>query len=156
MEQHTDCSRSDRQALYHSAINHRCVWSFFFFHLEILKYCFSCLLGNDLPSNAKSQVYPQDKVIPVGASITFCCIAMEGKRFGYFSSGSGNTVVNTTRLSRRTYSAVVVNQQPSNWSGINVFCYSDLKEILYGSVMFAGCKTTNSINNTVPLYRIFF
>lgn len=75
----------------------------------------------------------------------------EGKRFGTFSS-SGNTVDNIKRLSRRTYSAVVVNRAPSSSVGANVCCYSDLKELLTGSVMFVGCKKTNYINNTLLLH----
>lgn len=101
-------------------------------------------------------MYPQDKVIPVGASITFCCIVMEGKRFGDFSSGSDDRVVNTTRLSRRTYSAVVVNQRASLSWGTNIYCNSDLKEFLNGSVMFVGCKTTKSINTFNFICKIVF
>lgn len=130
----------------------RLCFCYLFFTLKIWSIPSPCLSGRDMPSNAKSQVYPQDKVIPVGASITFCCIVMEGKRFGSFNAGSVNTVVNTTRLSRRTYSAVVVNREPSPSPGTNVICYGNAKELLDGSVMFAGCKTTKPINNTVLFY----
>lgn len=111
------------------------------FPLKILSILYLCLSGKDLPSNAISQVYPQDRVVPVGASTNFCCIVMEGKHFGFISSAPGNMVEKTTRLSRRTYSVVVVNQKPSVPSGINVICYGYPKEFLNGSSMFAGCKT---------------
>ncbi|XP_042343816.1 LIF receptor subunit alpha a isoform X2 [Plectropomus leopardus] len=94
------------------------------------------LQGNDLPSNAKFQAYPQDRIVPVGANTTFCCIVEEGKKFGSIHYGS--TVVNATRLSRRSYATTVVNQGPSSKTGTNIICYDDPKRKLTGAVVFVG------------------
>uniref|UniRef100_H3DH16 LIF receptor subunit alpha a n=1 Tax=Tetraodon nigroviridis TaxID=99883 RepID=H3DH16_TETNG len=93
--------------------------------------------GGDMPSNPNPQMFPQDKIIHVGATITFCCIVEEGLSFGQIKYN--NTVVNTTRLSRRTYSAVVVNREPTKYLGTNVICYpNNPSDQLTGSTMFAG------------------
>uniref|UniRef100_A0A8C6ULQ7 Uncharacterized protein n=1 Tax=Neogobius melanostomus TaxID=47308 RepID=A0A8C6ULQ7_9GOBI len=69
------------------------------------------LQGNDLPINEKIQVYPQDKIVPAGTNVTFCCIIGEGKSFESFHFIS--SAVNVTRLSRRTFAATVYNVKPS-------------------------------------------
>lgn len=84
-------------------------------------------------------MYPQDRVVPVGANTTFCCIMEEGKRFGTILAN--NKLMNATRLSRRSYAATVVNQQASQDTGTNILCYNDLKTKLTGAVVFVGCKT---------------
>ncbi|TKS78261.1 Leukemia inhibitory factor receptor [Collichthys lucidus] len=94
------------------------------------------LQGNDLPSKETFQVYPQDRIVPVGTNTTFCCIVEEGKVFG--SILYGNRVINTRRLSRRSYAATIVNQGPSTRTGTNVICYDDPKTKLSGSVVFVG------------------
>uniref|UniRef100_A0A3B4TIC3 LIF receptor subunit alpha a n=1 Tax=Seriola dumerili TaxID=41447 RepID=A0A3B4TIC3_SERDU len=92
------------------------------------------LQGNDLPSNEKSQMYPDDRVVPVGANTTFCCIVQEGRVFDTIRYSG--TVMNTTRLSRRSYATTVVNRGPSGSSGNNVICYDNLG--LTGTVVFVG------------------
>lgn len=119
---------------------------FFFFTMKIWTILSPCLSGGDMPSNPNPQMFPQDKIIHVGATITFCCIVEEGQSFRQIKYN--NTVVKTTRLSRRTYSAVVVNREPSDSSGTNVICLNNQNYLLTGSTMFAGCKTTKSSNNT--------
>ncbi|XP_010731489.2 LIF receptor subunit alpha a [Larimichthys crocea] len=94
------------------------------------------LQGNDLPSKEKFQFYPQDRIVPVGTNTTFCCIVEEGKVFG--SILLGHTVINTRRLSRRSYAATIVNQGPSSRTGTNVICYDDPKTKLTGAVVFVG------------------
>ncbi|XP_073321783.1 LIF receptor subunit alpha a [Pagrus major] len=94
------------------------------------------LQGSDLPSNEKFQMYPQDRVVPVGASTTFCCIVEEGKIFGTIRTG--NIVMNTTRLSRRSYAATVANQGPSGSTGTNVLCFDEPRTLLTGAVVFVG------------------
>ncbi|XP_070760842.1 LIF receptor subunit alpha a [Enoplosus armatus] len=94
------------------------------------------LQGSDLPSNETFQMYPQDRVVPVGANTTFCCIVEEGRLFGTIYYGI--TVMNATRLSRRSYTTTVVNQRPSGGSGTNVFCYDNPKIKLTGTVVFVG------------------
>ncbi|XP_011613799.2 LIF receptor subunit alpha a [Takifugu rubripes] len=105
--------------------------------------------GYDIPSNPKFQMLPQDKVVPVGASTTFCCIV--GERELLRSMKLGSEVLKTTRLSRRTYSTVVVKRRPSNHSGNNIYCQDDRLNVT-GSVIFAGypplstdfvCETRN-------------
>ncbi|KAI3372719.1 hypothetical protein L3Q82_023180 [Scortum barcoo] len=94
------------------------------------------LHGNDLPSNGKFQMYPQDRIVPVGANTTFCCIVGEGEIFGTIKYGT--TVMKATRLSRRSYATTVFNQEPSDTTGTNVLCYNNLKSVLYGAVVFVG------------------
>ncbi|XP_040897538.1 LIF receptor subunit alpha a [Toxotes jaculatrix] len=91
--------------------------------------------GNDFPSNEKFQMYPQDSVQPVGSNTTFCCIVGEGKDFGSIHYGS--TVMNTTRLSRRSYATTAFNQAPSRTSGTNIFCL-DSQMSMAGTVIFVG------------------
>uniref|UniRef100_A0A3Q1J9P8 Fibronectin type-III domain-containing protein n=1 Tax=Anabas testudineus TaxID=64144 RepID=A0A3Q1J9P8_ANATE len=92
--------------------------------------------GNDLPSYEKFQMYPEEDIVPVGANATYCCILPENKLFGdiYY----GNTVMNATRLSRRSYAVTIFHQKPSQRSGTNIFCRDNLKSDLTGSVVFVG------------------
>ncbi|KAK1892903.1 Leukemia inhibitory factor receptor [Dissostichus eleginoides] len=94
------------------------------------------LQGSDLPSEEECQVFPLDRVVPVGANTTFCCIVKEGNQFG--SINYGKTVMNTTRLSRRSYATTVVNQGLSGSSGTNVVCYNNFKGTENGVVVFVG------------------
>nr|XP_019954662.1 PREDICTED: leukemia inhibitory factor receptor-like [Paralichthys olivaceus]XP_019954663.1 PREDICTED: leukemia inhibitory factor receptor-like [Paralichthys olivaceus] len=93
------------------------------------------LQGKDIPSIVKSEVFPEDRIVPVGAITTFCCIVEEGKVFGAISYGGA--AMNTTRLSRRTYATTLVNQGPSGSSGTNVVCSDSLK-VSSGAVVFVG------------------
>ncbi|XP_014851389.1 PREDICTED: leukemia inhibitory factor receptor-like isoform X2 [Poecilia mexicana] len=94
------------------------------------------LEGRDLPSNSGYQMYPQDRVVPVGANTTFCCIVEEGKEFRELLYGS--TKMNVKRLSRRSYATTAVNQNLSGRTGTNVIClFKDLDK-LAGSVVFVG------------------
>ncbi|KAM6943822.1 LIF receptor subunit alpha a [Lycodopsis pacificus] len=94
------------------------------------------LQGNDLPSYETIQVLPQDRIVPVGANTTFCCIMAEGKQFGTIKYG--NTVMHETRLSRRSYAVTAVNQGLSSQTGTNVLCKDKLKSNSWGSVVFVG------------------
>ncbi|XP_068422921.1 LIF receptor subunit alpha a [Clinocottus analis] len=94
------------------------------------------LQGSDLPSNEKSQMYPQDRIRPVGANTTFCCIVGEGKLFGVIKYS--NAPLNATRLSRRSYAVTAVNQGLSGTTGTNVICYDNTQLLLTGSVVFVG------------------
>ncbi|XP_020503111.3 LIF receptor subunit alpha a [Labrus bergylta] len=94
------------------------------------------LQGNDIPSNEKFQMYPQDRIVPVGANTTFCCIVEEGMVFG--SIHYSVMVMNTIRLSRRTYAITALNQEPSDRTGTNVFCSDNLKTKICGAVVFVG------------------
>ncbi|KAM6931118.1 LIF receptor subunit alpha a [Xenentodon cancila] len=94
------------------------------------------LQGRDLPSKKEIQVYPQSRAVPVGANTTFCCIMGEGKVFKGISYG--NTAMNVTRLSRRTYATTAFNQGPSQPSGANILCPSTMKNDLFGAVVFVG------------------
>ena len=90
-------------------------------------------------------MYPQDRVVPVGANTTFCCIVEEGKLFTSITSGP--SVMNTTRLSRRSYSATAFNQPPSIISGTNILCKYDSATGLTGAVVFVGCKKNKYAKN---------
>ncbi|XP_075875630.1 LIF receptor subunit alpha a [Nelusetta ayraudi] len=92
--------------------------------------------GNDLPTNTKAQVYPQDKVVPVGDNTTICCVVKEKRRFG--SMFLGNTTLASKLISRRTYTITVVNQRPSGPAGTNVYCLDDQKTLMDGTVVFVG------------------
>lgn len=101
--------------------------------------------GEDIPSNEKSQMYPQDRIVPVGANTTFCCIVQEGKLLS--SIQYGTTDMNMTRLSRRSYAFTAVNQPPSRTTGTNVLCFESPKIVLTGTVVFVG---------NPPLFNNFF
>lgn len=88
----------------------------------------------------KLQVYPQDKVVPVGDNTTFCCIVEEKKRFG--SMYIGMTALVPKQISRRTYTTTVVNQKPSGRPGNNVVCVDNQKTLMSGAVVFVGCETS--------------
>lgn len=111
---------------------------FRFLIFKLLRFPSPCLSGYDIPSKPDFQMFPQDKVVPVGANTTFCCIVGEGMLLG--SMNYKKEVVKTTRLSRRAYSTVVVNQLPSNNTGNNIVCHGNPMGFT-GSVIFAGCKT---------------
>lgn len=84
-------------------------------------------------------MYPQDRVVPVGANTTFCCIVEEGKTFK--SIYYRNTEMKVKRLSRRSYAVTAVNQEPSNATGFNVYCQPvDMNGGICGTVVFVGCK----------------
>ncbi|XP_053725931.1 LIF receptor subunit alpha a isoform X2 [Synchiropus splendidus] len=94
------------------------------------------LRGMDLPSNDRFQMFPQDRIVPVGINTTFCCIVEEGKEFG--SLRYGNMVMNTSRLSRRSYASTAFLQRASARTGTNVVCNDKLKSKITGAVIFVG------------------
>lgn len=122
-----------------------CFHSFIF---KLLSLCSPCFSGYDIPSKPDIQMFPQDKVVPVGASTTFCCIVGKGMLLG--SIKYKKDVVKTTQLSERAYSTVVVNQLPSNNTGNNIICHGNPTGFT-GSVIFAGCKTTKSFDNCLSI-----
>lgn len=118
---------------------------FFVFHLIISNTSSSqSFSGQDIPSNEKLQMFPQDRVVPVGASTTFCCIVGEGKHFG--SIHSGNTTWTARRLSRRSYAVTLVHQQPAQATGTNILCYDEPPGMMTGAVVFVGCKLNKLMN----------
>ncbi|XP_037114607.1 LIF receptor subunit alpha a [Syngnathus acus] len=95
------------------------------------------LQGNDLPTIANYQMYPEERIVRTGDSTTFCCIVAEGGVFG--SVQYGKTAMNATRLSRRSYSITVTHQAPSNRTGTNVVCTDGLEKTkLSGTAVFVG------------------
>ncbi|XP_041854730.1 LIF receptor subunit alpha a [Melanotaenia boesemani] len=94
------------------------------------------LQGKDVPSEINFQMYPQDRIVPVGTNTTFCCIVEEGTEFAGMNYSS--TVMKVKRLSRRTYASTVVNQKASGRTGTNVVCSSKYKQSLTGAVVFVG------------------
>ncbi|KAG7281493.1 hypothetical protein CRUP_012436 [Coryphaenoides rupestris] len=92
--------------------------------------------GEDHTSQKKSRMFPQDRVVMVGSNTTLCCIVGEGKGFGTIRSN--NTTMKVAPLSRRSYATTKTNQAPSTVTGTNVFCESDIKMMLTGTVIFVG------------------
>uniref|UniRef100_A0A8C5H797 Leukemia inhibitory factor receptor-like n=1 Tax=Gouania willdenowi TaxID=441366 RepID=A0A8C5H797_GOUWI len=92
--------------------------------------------GRDLPNIREFRVYPLDRIVPAGTTTTFCCIVEEGYTFDRLQYGS--TVLNVTRLSRRSYAYTVSNQEPSHPSGTNVPCKVKSSNKLAGTVVFVG------------------
>ena len=80
---------------------------------------------------------PQDPVVLVGDNITVCCIVGERKDFGNIRYIT--TVMDSVRLSRRSYATTKTNLEASTLTGTNVFCSSALN-LLTGTVVFVGCK----------------
>lgn len=135
MERHSDTPGSEGQHLQPLFE----AFFFFLFHLCVFNTLPSFTAsGNDLPTNTKAQVYPQDKVVPVGDNTTICCVVKEKGRFG--SMFLGNTTLTSKLISRRTYTITVVNQRPSGPAGTNVYCLDDQKILMDGTVVFVGCK----------------
>ncbi|KAK5870947.1 hypothetical protein PBY51_003852 [Eleginops maclovinus] len=117
------------------------------------------LQGSDLPSEENFQIFPLDKVVPVGANTTFCCIMKEGNQFGKIRYG--NTDLISTRLSRRSYATTVFNQGLSSSSGSNVICYDNTEQLITGVAVFVGypplpgdfvCETRD-LTSTVCLWN---
>ncbi|XP_030647860.1 LIF receptor subunit alpha a [Chanos chanos] len=93
------------------------------------------LPGMDLPDQTQSKMFPQDRVVPVGSTLSFCCIVGEGKEFGsiHFKSQKMEVV----RLSRRSYATTVTLHGPSGPTGDNVVCFSG-PLLITGAVVFVG------------------
>uniref|UniRef100_A0A3B4DIC7 Fibronectin type-III domain-containing protein n=1 Tax=Pygocentrus nattereri TaxID=42514 RepID=A0A3B4DIC7_PYGNA len=91
--------------------------------------------GSDVPVKQQAQMYPQDKVVPVGGNLTFCCIVSEGGQFG--SIEYKNRKMEVTRMSRRSFATSVTNLPQSGSSGTNIICLSP-QEIITGAVVFVG------------------
>jgi len=94
--------------------------------------------GADHPSRKRSSMFPQDRVVMVGSDTTVCCVVGEGRGFGAIRFN--NTTMNVVPLSSRSYAATRTDQAPSPSTGTNVFCNSNLKVLLTGTVVFVGCK----------------
>ncbi|XP_054466937.1 LIF receptor subunit alpha a [Anoplopoma fimbria] len=94
------------------------------------------LQGRDIPSIDQFVMFPQDRIVPVGANTTFCCIVEERKQFSTIRYGK--TLMNSTRLSRRSYAITAVNQGLSGSTGTNVVCYENPPTELMGAVVFVG------------------
>ncbi|XP_016140127.1 LIF receptor subunit alpha a [Sinocyclocheilus grahami] len=91
--------------------------------------------GSDIPEKSESFMFPQDKVVPVGSNMTFCCIVKEKDDF--IEMMYGRQEMSATRLSRRTYAITVTNQPASGNTGTNVICCSQ-RLTLTGAVVFVG------------------
>ncbi|XP_016389704.1 leukemia inhibitory factor receptor-like [Sinocyclocheilus rhinocerous] len=91
--------------------------------------------GSDIPEKSESFMFPQDKVVPVGSNMTFCCIVKEKDDFKEMMYGRQE--MSATRLSRRTYAITVTNQPASGNTGTNVICCSQ-RLTLTGAVVFVG------------------
>lgn len=94
------------------------------------------IMGSDIPDKDQAQMYPQDRVVPVGSNVTFCCIIPERQQFHSIQYKHLN--MEATKLSRRSFAATVTNLPKSNASGTNVICCSQSNTILYGAVVFVG------------------
>ncbi|XP_042579100.1 LIF receptor subunit alpha a [Cyprinus carpio] len=91
--------------------------------------------GSDIPEKSESNMFPQDKVVPVGSNMTFCCIVKEKEDFKEIMYGRQE--MSATRLSRRTYAITATNQPVSGNTGTNVICCSQ-RLTLTGAVVFVG------------------
>ncbi|XP_077097861.1 LIF receptor subunit alpha a isoform X1 [Siphateles boraxobius] len=91
--------------------------------------------GSDIPEKSESYMYPQDKVVPVGSNMTFCCIVKE--KYNFKEILYKGQKMSATRLSRRTYAITVTNQPASANTGTNVVCCSPILT-LTGAVVFVG------------------
>ncbi|CAL8250963.1 unnamed protein product [Boreogadus saida] len=91
--------------------------------------------GLDDPSQTGSRMFPQDPVVLVGDNITVCCIVGERMEFGNIRYN--RTVMDSVRLSRRSYATTKTNLKASTLTGTNVFCSSALN-LLTGTVVFVG------------------
>lgn len=107
-----------------------------------------------------AKMFPQDKVVPVGTNVTFCCVHKEGERvtsldygecsntFGLQDSlGSKSPPSNEcplhqcqfSRLTNWSLSIYVPNASCVRAGGINAWCISETPPVK-GTVLFIGCK----------------
>ncbi|XP_043559057.1 LIF receptor subunit alpha a isoform X2 [Chiloscyllium plagiosum] len=94
------------------------------------------LEGLDTFNQTKGQVYPVDgTVLKAGSSLTFCCVAGQGKKIDEFLFSDLNASV--IELSDRSQAVKVQNVTPSIESGTNVLCIINKKEY-EGAVIFIG------------------
>uniref|UniRef100_A0A672PTK4 Leukemia inhibitory factor receptor-like n=1 Tax=Sinocyclocheilus grahami TaxID=75366 RepID=A0A672PTK4_SINGR len=94
-------------------------------------------LRSDIPVKSESYMFPQDKMVPVGSNMSFCCIVKEKEDFKEIVYG--HQKMNATRLSRRTYAITVTNQPALGNTGTNVICFSQ-RLTLTGAVVFVECS----------------
>ncbi|XP_066509318.1 leukemia inhibitory factor receptor-like isoform X1 [Hoplias malabaricus] len=82
----------------------------------------------------KAQMFPQDKVVPVGSNVSFCCI-MGKELFG--SIETQNKKLEVTALDSRTFIATATNLPQSRATGTNIICTSSYA-VISGAVVFVG------------------
>nr|XP_033788494.1 leukemia inhibitory factor receptor isoform X2 [Geotrypetes seraphini] len=82
----------------------------------------------------KLAVFPEDKVVPVGSNLMFCCVSEEEVHLASIYYGSRN--YSTIHLSNYSKAIQVNNVNMSEASGTNVYC--KLQENYGGSVVFVG------------------
>ncbi|XP_078416500.1 LIF receptor subunit alpha a isoform X2 [Cetorhinus maximus] len=93
------------------------------------------LHGLDTSNQTKSKVYPVDgTVLKVGSSLSFCCIAGEGKEIGELTFDNLNA--STIKLSDRSKAIRIQNISASIESGTNVVCVINSEYI--GAVIYIG------------------
>uniref|UniRef100_A0A672PVC7 Leukemia inhibitory factor receptor-like n=1 Tax=Sinocyclocheilus grahami TaxID=75366 RepID=A0A672PVC7_SINGR len=105
--------------------------------LTSLPLSFQLLIWSDIPVKSESYMFPQDKMVPVGSNMSFCCIVKEKEDFKEIVYG--HQKMNATRLSRRTYAITVTNQPALGNTGTNVICFSQ-RLTLTGAVVFVECS----------------
>ncbi|XP_037385831.1 leukemia inhibitory factor receptor isoform X2 [Talpa occidentalis] len=83
-------------------------------------------------SDSQTKVFPQDKVIPVGSDITFCCVTQEK----VLSAQIGQTNCPLIHLDGENVAIKIHNISVSAHSGTNVVFTTD--DNMFGTVVFAG------------------
>ncbi|XP_059500936.1 LIF receptor subunit alpha a isoform X2 [Stegostoma tigrinum] len=92
--------------------------------------------GLDTFNQTKGKIYPVDgTVLKAGSSLTFCCVAGQGKRIDklYFSDLNATVI----ELSDRSQAIKVQNVTPSIESGTNVICITNVL-VYEGAVIYIG------------------
>ncbi|XP_068106626.1 leukemia inhibitory factor receptor-like [Hyperolius riggenbachi] len=84
-------------------------------------------------------VYPTDKVVPVGANMTFCCKLKDNNSSSVGSIQFGITDYPLVDLGTGSYGIQLFHMNlSSGTSGDNVVCYSPDMDVIAGSVVFVG------------------
>ncbi|KAM8962144.1 leukemia inhibitory factor receptor [Pelodytes ibericus] len=87
-------------------------------------------------SSDTNVMYPEDKVVPVGSNVTFCCIVETGQVIQ--SLQFRNTIFQPSQLSKNTSAIQLQNMNMSEMSGDNLFCHTQQEMYRTGTVIFVG------------------
>ncbi|XP_040013095.1 leukemia inhibitory factor receptor-like [Xiphias gladius] len=79
---------------------------------------------------SRPEVYPRDRVLKVGSTVTFCCVLPAGEIFDkMYLPGYNSTIMNTTKINNRTYALTVRLNQPSRDSCTDVKCKASIQHV---------------------------
>ncbi|XP_019373484.1 PREDICTED: leukemia inhibitory factor receptor [Gavialis gangeticus] len=103
------------------------------------------------PKSSFAKVFPQDKVVPVGSNMTFCCLHNEDERIEHIKYGLDSYPL--LHLSKWSSAITVQNVTASESSGTNIWC-SLLPYGVEGTVLFVGYPPDTPQNLTCETHTL--